>query len=353
MNYVFSLSILFYLELVVYLFNVVLKAHIDYISVNKVSDLIIQVSIDKRFDELKLENKCVVKQLQDQIGKVRDEFNSRIEGLTKNVETKVTQNVKKAIDDKVKGVKKEMESELTRVKNNMKETEKDITRVKETIIPTMDERIGDELEEIHNKVEVMEKDMRKRNREGPSNKQKDDGNARSKNIILRNFPERADEDIKRRVHYMIRDTMKLNNICVVSAERLTNNNSSKPGIVKVTLDSKESKQRVMQHKKKLKDSSRYNKTFIEHDILAAQRAINANFRTVLNVIGERNLQLRGSRISARQVYQEKEDKPFKDYSRNTGSYNMHETKNRAYRRQESPSRYYRNRDSRQETRYNY
>ena len=313
----------------------------------------LQVSIDKRFDEMKLENQCVVKQLQDQIGKVRDEFNSRIEGLTKKVETKVTQTVKKAIDDKVKGVKKEMESELTRVKNNMKETEKDITRVKETIIPTMDERIGDELEEIRKKVEVMEKDLRERNREGPSNKQEDDDSARSKNIIMRNFPERADEDIKRRVHYMIRDTLKLNNICVVNAERLTNKNSSKPGIVKVTLDSKESKQRVMQHKKNLKDSSRYNKTFIEHDIPAAQRAINANFRTVLNVIGERNLQLRGSRISARQVYQERDDKPYKDYNRNAGSYNMHETENKAYRRQESPSRYYRNRDSRQEARYNY
>ena len=55
----------------------------------------LQVSIDKRCDEMKLENQCVVKQLQDQIGKVRDEFNSRIEGLTKQVKPKLHKQSKK------------------------------------------------------------------------------------------------------------------------------------------------------------------------------------------------------------------------------------------------------------------
>ena len=43
----------------------------------------LQITIDKRFDEMKYENQFVVKQLQEQVDKVRDEFNSRMEGLTK------------------------------------------------------------------------------------------------------------------------------------------------------------------------------------------------------------------------------------------------------------------------------
>ena len=77
----------------------------------------LQLSIDKKFDEMKQENQSVVKQLQEQIGQVRVEFNNRMDGLSKKVESKVTQNVKKNIDDNFKSVKKDMESEMSRVKN--------------------------------------------------------------------------------------------------------------------------------------------------------------------------------------------------------------------------------------------
>ena len=77
----------------------------------------LQLSIDKRFDEMQVENKTVILQLQEQIGQVRQEFNQRIDGLTKKVETKVTQGVQKSIDDKFKSIKKEMDSELTKIKN--------------------------------------------------------------------------------------------------------------------------------------------------------------------------------------------------------------------------------------------
>ena len=112
----------------------------------------LQLSIDKKFDEMKQENQSVVKQLQEQIGQVRVEFNNRMDGLSKKVESKVTQNVKKNIDDKFKSVKKDMESEMSRVKKQLKDTEKDIARVKETIIPTVNERLGDQIDELRNKV---------------------------------------------------------------------------------------------------------------------------------------------------------------------------------------------------------
>ena len=96
----------------------------------------------------------------------------------------------------------------------------------------MNELIGDELDEIRNKVEGIQKDLRERGREGMAHKQKAVDESRDRNIIIRNFPERVDEDIKKRVHYKIRDSLKLKNISVVKAERLINKNTSKPGIVK-------------------------------------------------------------------------------------------------------------------------
>ena len=265
----------------------------------------------------------------------------------------MTQTVKKSIDDKFKNMKEDMDSELTKVKRQIKDTEKDITRVNETLMPTMNERMWDELDEIRNKVEGIQKDLRERGREGMAHKQKADDETRDRNIIIRNFPERVDEDIKKREHYMIRDTLKLENLSVVKAERLINKNTSKPGIVKATLYSNKSDQTVMKHKNKLKDSSRYNKAFVENDISAAQRAINANFRTLLNALGESNLQLRGSRISARQDYQQREDYPRRDYSGNTESYDRHETRDDTYRRREHPRDNDRTRNVRRDTRYNH
>ena len=122
---------------------------------------------------------------------------------------------------------------------------------------------------------------------------------------------------------MILDTIKLENITVVKAERMVNKHNSKPGVVKATLDSKESKTSVMKHKNRLKDSSRYNKVYVENDLPATQRAINANFRTLLNAIGENNLHLRGSRISTRdgqQEYQRGENYPRRQYNKTSYNY---------------------------------
>ena len=44
-----------------------------------------QLSIDKRIDEMQQENKSVIQELQEQIGQVRQEFNNRIDGLTKKL----------------------------------------------------------------------------------------------------------------------------------------------------------------------------------------------------------------------------------------------------------------------------
>ena len=231
--------------------NKVLKAVMD-----------LQKSVDKRFDEMQEENKSVVKQLQEQISDIRKEFNGRIDSLTKTIETKVTQNVKKCIDDKVKGIRKDIDGELSKVKKQVKDAEKDIINVKETLMPTINERIGDELDELRATVKQIQKDVQEKKGSRTEDVIETKDETRDRNIIIRNFPERENEDVKSRVKNMIRDCLKLRNITVLSAERLASKNNLNPGIVKATLDSQESKQLVMKHKNRLKDSSRYRNSFI-------------------------------------------------------------------------------------------
>ena len=329
--------------------NAVLKA---------VKDL--QLSIDKRFDEMQVENKAVILQLQEQIGQVRQEFNQRIDGLTKKVETKVTQGVKKGIDDKFKSIKKEMDSELTKIKKQVKDNEKDIIKVRETLMPTITEKLGDELDELRNNVCKIQTDLRER--EQPRTQNPSDSKLRDRNIIIRNFPVRDNEDIKYIVKNLIRDSLKIRNITVLSAERLENKYNSRPGLVKATLDSVASKQEVMKYKNKLKDSSRYNNVYIENDVPAAQRAINSNFRTLLNVLGESNLQLKGSRISVRQHGQDQYAGINRDESTyrqrdNYDNYRTYERRdNHEYdrrERQHDNNGTYRSRNQRREERQNH
>ena len=104
--------------------------------------------------------------------------------------------------------------------------------------------------------------------------------------------------------------------------------------------------------------------FIENDVPAAQRAINANFRTLFNALAESNLQLKGSRISIRQYGQEQ----YASHNRDESSYRQSGRDNYEYyrsherrdnfesdRRERSHGSYGNNRtmNSRRDDRYNY
>ena len=145
---------------------------------------------------------------------------------------------------------------------------------------------------------------------------------------------------------------------------MVNRNNSKAGLVKATLDSTASKQEVSRQKNRLKDSSRYSNVFIENDVPAAQRAINANFRTLLNALGESNLQLKGSRTSVGQYGQEQYASHNRDESsyRQSGRddykyYRSHQRRDdfESDRRERSHGSYGNNRtiNSRRDARYNY
>ena len=78
-------------------------------------------------------------------------------------------------------------------------------------------------------VNKIQSDLSERDEEGTQSMS--EGKTRDRNIITRNLPMRDNEDIlKYRVQNLIRDSLKLKNITVLTAERLSKF-SSKPGIV--------------------------------------------------------------------------------------------------------------------------
>ena len=120
-------------------------------------------------------------------------------------------------------------------------------------MPTMNERLGDELDELRNKISKIQEDLHEREKSGAQPAHEGKKELRDRNIIIRNFPERDNEDVKYRVKNLIRDSLKLKDVSVLSAERMVNRNNPKPGLVKATLDSTASKQEVMRQKNILKD----------------------------------------------------------------------------------------------------
>ena len=118
---------------------------------------------------------------------------------------------------------------------------------------------------------------------------------RKKRIVIRNLKERENENVKDRVNNII-DYLKVREVSVEAAEKITNSCSSKPGIIIATFYTNEDKEQVIKAKKNLKNSARYHDVYIENDVPAHQHKLKNNLRTIVNTIGREKLRLQGSRI---------------------------------------------------------
>ena len=245
------------------------------------------------------------------------QFNQRMEGLSKKVEDKVNQSLKKVVEEKTKSIKREVNSDILKLNRQLKEANKDVDKIKETVIPTVQEKLGDEIDELRRSVRNLHEKM-DANHSAATNTRATEEN-RHKNIIIRNMVYRENENVKRRVNGLIQDSLKLKDISVENAIRKPNKSESKPGIIIATLKSNEEKQSIMKHKRNLRYSSRYSQVYIENDIPANQRAVNSNFRAIIHALGGDRLQLRGSRISLKDEHTEhsNESRYYERHSRDS------------------------------------
>ena len=85
-----------------------------------------------------------------------------------------------------------------------------------------------------------------------------------------------------------------NGVKVVAAKRLPGRDGN-PGIVKVALDSLESKKTVLRAKSKIKESQKFQNVWIRGSMTHAERLIHINFKKILQVLpGGGNYRISGS-----------------------------------------------------------
>ena len=173
--------------------------------------------------------------------------------------------------------------------------------VMNTAVSTLKEELGEEIDELSQRIKKLE------DREKVEQERMDvDSNSSvnlnaSVNVIVRNLPERENESTVNEVNSLIKDGLNIRDITVVSAVRKVNSfDSSKTGVVVAKFRTKEEKYTVMKSKRKLKDSRRYEKVFIEHDLPRHQRVMNANIRTIVKTLGKENLEIAGARVKVRE-----------------------------------------------------
>ena len=120
------------------------------------------------------------------------------------------------------------------------------------------------------------------------------------------------------VNCLIKDGLKIRGITVESAIRKSNNSGeSKPGIIIAKFKSKDEMSTVMKSKNKLKDSRRYSKVFLEHDLPRHQRMLNANIRTIVKTLGRQELEFDGTRVKVKDSYSDRGQREQSDFSSET------------------------------------
>ena len=92
-----------------------------------------ETKMNNQFDAIRKNNDSVIKQLQEEIGKVRSEFNNRFEGLTKKVETRVSETFTKKVKEKMSKLSKDitdrhrkLQDKVNSVSDNLKKWRKEL-----------------------------------------------------------------------------------------------------------------------------------------------------------------------------------------------------------------------------------
>ena len=228
-----------------------------------------------------------------------------------------------------------------------------LTGVVNTAVSTLKEELGEEIDDLSKRVKKLEeREEHGQERmivDGASDQMSGSINTTNMNMIVRNLPERENENTMAEVKCLIKDGLKIRDITVESAIRKSNNSGeSKPGIVIAKFKSKDEKSTVMKSKNKLKDSRRYSKVFLEHDLPRHQRMLNANIRTIVKTLGRQELEFDGTRVKVKDSYSNRGEREQSDFSSENSRNSRYRNNTRGegrHRRERSRS------EGRRDTRY--
>ncbi|MES9880510.1 MAG: hypothetical protein ABW185_06460 [Sedimenticola sp.] len=115
-------------------------------------------------------------------------------------------------------------------------------------------------------------------------------------IVIRNLVSHPIKNVTIKVKSMIRDGLGITDINVVSAERKLSKTDT-PGVVIAKCETSGQVTTILENKQKLRPTERYRNVYISRDVPRSQRIMNANMRTLIDVIGRDKLDMRGPFIT--------------------------------------------------------
>ena len=209
-------------------------------------------TIDNRVDSLeeKLRN-VMLTVVKEEVDKARKEFNDRIDGMASKVETKLRQSLENKIEVKLKQAKDEIKGEF-----DLATIQQEISTVKKSYAEATKTDIGTE-----------------------------------NDIVIRNYvvdPKEA-EDTQvtfNKVNSLIRDGLKFTDVTLVKCER-KKSHGNRPGVIIATIESRDQKQKLLDNKKKLRNTRAFSNVYIEDVRPLSSRINEANMMTVLHELGKK------------------------------------------------------------------
>ena len=223
--------------------------------------------------------KGMISQMNKTMHTLFESLSDKMKQMEHNIESKLVSKFNQQIDKRVnsesKKLKKEMESQLSSLRTDM----------------------CDDIAEINAKLNSLSDNFQSNQSNGQPGP---DGQFQNmeKNIIIRNLPYTVNEDLRGKVNGLFRDGLKLAEVIVDCVERKESRVESVPGVVVVTLGSKEDKRNILRMKTSLNKNYRFKRVFIHPDLPKRERQLAANFRKVVNAVQNSDVKLfvKGSRV---------------------------------------------------------
>lgn len=139
-------------------------------------------------------------------------------------------------------------------------------------------------------------------------------------IVFRNIPAHPIENVAKKTNTLIRDGLGIPDINVISAERKISR-SDRPGVVVAKCESVEHVKMILDNKSKLKASDRYQQVYISRDIPRSERIMNANMRTLIDIIGKDKLELKGPFVTRKRRHNNNNNNNDNSSNNNSNSNN--------------------------------
>ena len=208
-------------------------------------------TIDRKVDRLetRLRDSMLVI-VKEEVSSVRQEFNDRFDSMATKIEEKLTKSMQAKLETQLKKNRADIDREI-----DIKGIRGEISDVKKSFAEVVQQK-------KHIEHDIVIRGLA------------EDPNELSNPIRTLN-----------KVNALLRDGLKLADIKVSACSRKLSR-GDKPGVVIATLETLAQRQKLLEHKRKLKSTKNYSNVYIEEARPLETRINEANIRTVIKEMGK-------------------------------------------------------------------